>query len=250
MTDEHKRLAIKLRKFKRICPITGYRDESIKVGCPVIVQTDRGIEFGEIIEYTRGLPQTSSRDVKLKKVIRYATQQDMEKVKALPRLEAEAIAAAQQKVKEHELPIKIINLEYLFDTNRVIIYYKTDGRKKISNLRDLARDLSSTLKARVDLRQMSPRDQARIMGGLGPCGRGLCCSLWLEKPRHVTVKMVKEQGMSLSPTKTSGICGRLMCCLEYEYDKKTREAKYDKNRDKKGRAPGKSSPNVQDKNSA
>jgi len=220
MPETKKRLAIRLRKFKRVCPITGYRKESIKIGSPVVVQTDRGIEFGEIVEYSRGLPRASSRDVKLKKVIRYATREDLEKVKTLPELEAKALLTAQEKVKEHELPVKVINLEYLFDTNRVIIYYKVDGRKKVSNLRDLSRDLSSTLKTRVDLRQISPRDQARLMGGLGPCGRGLCCSLWLNKPRHVTVKMVKEQGMSLSPTKTSGICGRLMCCLEYEYEKK------------------------------
>ena len=219
MVKENKNLAIKLRKFKRVCPITGYKKESIRVGAPVIVQTDRGIEFGEISQYQRGLPKALSRDVKLKKVVRYATPEDLEKVKALPGLEDKALGVVQQKVKEHELPIKIINLEYLFDTSRLIIYYRVGAGKKIGNLRDLTRDVSSTLKARVDMRQISPRDQARLLGGLGPCGRELCCSRWLEKPKHVTVKMVKEQGLALSPTKTSGICGRLMCCMEYEYKK-------------------------------
>jgi len=222
--DKH-RMAIKLRKFSRVCPITGYKEESIKIGAPVIVQTDRGIEYGEIAAYQRGLPKALSRDVRLKKVIRYATTEDVAKVKALPGLESKAIAVAAEKAKEHELPIKVVNSEYLFDTNRVIIYYKVQEGKKVRNLRDLTRDLSTNLEARVNLRQVSPRDEARICGGLGPCGRSLCCSVWLEKPRHVTVKMVKEQGMQISPTKTSGICGRLMCCLEYEYEKKNKGGK-------------------------
>jgi cell fate regulator YaaT (PSP1 superfamily) len=221
MSDKDKlNLAIRLRKFNRLCPITGYKEESIKVGVPVVVQTDRGIEFGEIVAFSRGVPKTLSRDVKLKKVIRYATPEDMKKAAEIPTLESKGLQTAAQKAKEHELPIKIINIEYLFDTNRVVVYYKVAEGKKVKNLRDLSRDLSGTLKARVDLRQLSPRDEARIIGGLGPCGRQLCCATWLSKPRYVTVKMVKEQGLAISPTKTSGVCGRLMCCIEYEYNKK------------------------------
>lgn len=216
--DKHQ-LAIKLRKFNRICPITGYKEESIKVGAPVIVQTDRGVEYGEIVSYLRGLPKGLSHDVKLKKVIRYATQQDLEKVQGLDQLEAKAQAVAAQKAQEHELPIKIVGAEYLFDTTHTTIYYKGKDGENVKNLRDLTRDLSTSLEARVTLRQVSPRDEARMSGGLGPCGRQLCCSTWLEKPKHVTVKMVKNQGLAISPTKTSGVCGRLMCCLEYEYDK-------------------------------
>jgi cell fate regulator YaaT (PSP1 superfamily) len=222
MSNKNKepQMAIKLRKFNRICPITGYKEESIKVGAPVVVQTDRGIEFGEIIECRRGLSKSLSRDVKLKKVIRYATVEDLNKVKALPFLEEKAKSVAAEKVKEHELPIKIVNAEYLFDTSKVMVYYKVQEGKKVKNLRDLTRDLSTVLEARVALRQISPRDEARISGGLGPCGRMLCCFTWLDKPRHVTVKMAKEQGLAISPTKTSGVCGRLMCCLDYEYEKR------------------------------
>lgn len=216
MTDK-KNMAIRLRKFNRICPITGYKEESIKVGAPVIVQTDRGLEYGEIAYFSHGLPKALSRDVRLKKVIRYATEEDLEKVKTLSGLEEKARGESIQRISEHEMPIKLVNVEYLFDTNRVIVYYKVEEGKKVRHLRDLTRDLSSTLKARVDLRQVSPRDEARILGGLGPCGRPLCCSVWLEKPKHVTVKMVKDQGLQISPSKTSGICGRLMCCLGYEY---------------------------------
>ena len=218
MTD-HLKLAIKLRKFNRVCPITGYREESIRIGSPVIVQTDRGIEFGEIISFQRGYPRALSRDVRLKKVVRYATVEDLEKEKTIPEMEANAIAEALRKAREHELPIKIINLEYLFDTTRVMVYYRLEEGKKIPNLRDFSRDLSTALSARVDLRQVSPRDEARLFGGMGICGRPLCCSVWLEKPRHVTVKMAKGQGLSVSSAKTAGACGRLMCCLEYEYEK-------------------------------
>ncbi|MBI5400228.1 hypothetical protein HZB07_06470 [Candidatus Saganbacteria bacterium] len=213
-------LAIKLRKFERLCPIIGYKEGSIKVGAPVIVQTDRGIESGEIQEFPRGLPRAVSHDVKLKKVLRYATPQDLEKISSLPGLEAKALQTAAEKAKEHELKIKIIAVEYLFDTARAVIYYKQKDGDKEKNLRDLTRDIAASLGARVDLRQISPRDEARMIGGLGPCGRGLCCSIWLDKPRHVTVRMVKDQGLPISPTKTAGICGRLMCCLEYEHEKK------------------------------
>ncbi len=217
---EKKQMAIRLRRFNRVCPITGYNEETIKVGAPVVVQTDRGLEYGELIAYHHGLPRGLSRDVKLKKVIRYATAEDVEKAGQLPGLEKEALDIVNQKVAEHELNLKVFNLEYVFDQSRVIVYYKLFEGKRAPNVRDLAKELSTILKSRVELKQVSPRDEARILGGLGPCGRPLCCSVWLEKPKHVTVKMVKEQGLALSPTKTAGVCGRLLCCLEYEHVKK------------------------------
>lgn len=218
MTDQLK-LGIKLRKFNRVCPITGYKEEAIRIGAPVIVQTDRGIEFGEIVQFLHGFPRALSRDVRLKKVVRYATPEDMAKEKTIQEQEEKALAAAAQKVKEHELPMRIVSLEYLFDSTRAIVYYRLKEGEKATNLRDLTRDLSVTFSARVDLRQLSPRDEARLFGGVGPCGRPLCCSVWLDKPKHVTVKMAKEQGLAISPTKTSGVCGRLMCCLEYEHER-------------------------------
>lgn len=218
MTDGLK-LGIKLRKFNRVCPITGYREESIRVGSPVIVQTDRGIEYGEIVSFARGLPRALSRDVRLKKVVRYATAEDVEKEKQITEMEGKFFAAAVQKTKEYELPIKIINLEYLFDASRAVVYYRAGEGQKSVNLRDFSRDLSVTFSARIDMRLVSPRDEARLFGGMGPCGRPLCCSVWLEKPKHVTVKMVKDQGLAMSSAKTAGVCGRLMCCLEYEYER-------------------------------
>ncbi|MFA4843554.1 MAG: regulatory iron-sulfur-containing complex subunit RicT [Candidatus Margulisiibacteriota bacterium] len=218
--SEHMNLGIRLRKFNRICPITGYREESIKIGSPVIVQTDRGIEYGEIIACPRGFPRALSRDVKLKKVIRYATAEDVEKEHQIGELEKKALLQAQVKIKEHELSLKIIAIEFLFDASQAIVYHHVSEGSKAQNLRDFSRDLASVFSARVDMRQVSPRDEARLFGGVGPCGRSLCCSVWLDKPKHVTVKMVKEQGLAMSPTKTAGVCGRLMCCLEYEHGAK------------------------------
>lgn len=214
--SRHFKLGIKLRKFGRICPITGYKEDAIRVGSPVIVQTDRGIEFGEIISSANGQQGMISRDVHLRKVVRYATPEDIEKEQAVRQKEEKFFAAASEKIKEHELQVRVISLELLFDGTRVIVYYRAKEGGKKPNLRDLTRDLSVTFSARVDLQPLSPRDEARFFGGAGPCGRSLCCSVWLDKPKHVTVKMAKQQGLAISPTKTSGVCGRLMCCLEYE----------------------------------
>ena len=220
-----KKMAIRLRKFGRLCPITGYREESIKVGSPVIVQTDRGVEFGEIVAYARGLPKKIARDVRLKKVLRYATDDDIKAERELEAKEEAAIRVAVDKITEDEFPIKVVNAEYIFDQNRAVFYYKLEEGKRVPNLKELKRDLARMLKTKVDLRQVSPRDEAMMFGGLGPCGRPLCCMAWLDRPKHVTVKMVKDQGLQISPTRTSGLCGRLMCCLEYEYEGKDKKRK-------------------------
>jgi len=213
-----KHLAIKLRKFGRVCLITGYKEKAIKVGALVIVVTDRGEEIGQIIAFDKGLPRSVSQDVRLKKVLRYATEQDILSARELPAREEEALKFVVEKVKEYELKIKVANVEMIFSGQRIIFFYKVEEGKKAPNLRTLSRDLASQLKARVEFKQISPREEARLQGGLGPCGKGLCCATWLEKPKHVTVRMVKEQGLSLSPLRTSGMCGRLMCCLAYEHE--------------------------------
>ncbi|MFA4858515.1 MAG: regulatory iron-sulfur-containing complex subunit RicT [Candidatus Margulisiibacteriota bacterium] len=213
------KLAIRLRKFGRVCPITGYNEQSIKVGAPVIVGTDRGVEFGWIIAYPKGYPHTSTKDVRLKKVIRYASEEDLKIAAGLEGKEETAQKTALEKIKQYDLPIKIVNVEVIFDGARTVYYYKVEENKKIvRGTRDLEKDLSRLLQTRVEMKQVSPRDVARMLGGLGPCGKNLCCATWLTKPKHVTVKMVKEQGLQLSPTKTAGICGRLMCCLGYEIE--------------------------------
>ncbi len=211
-----KKLAIKLRKFNRICPIAGYKEESIKVGAQVIVLTDRGEECGSIVAFSHKYPKMTASDVRLKKVIRYATEEDINIIRDLPRMDNEALVRAAEKIKEFELIIKLIDVEYLFDTKKVNIYYKVQKDKHTPDLKAFRKDLGMSLQAEVTMRSLTPRDEAKIYSGLGPCGRALCCASWLEKPRHITVKMVKEAGFSISPTRTSGICGRLMCCFGYD----------------------------------
>ncbi len=168
----------------------------------------------------RGFPKGLTCDVRLRKVVRYANADDMRHIESLDALEEKAMKVGMQKAREHEIPIKIINVEYLFDEKKVHFYYRITHQKKALNTKELAKDLATTLNAKVDLHLVSPRDEAKIIGGLGPCGRPLCCVAWLDKPRHVAVKALKEKGISISPTKTSGICGRLMCCLQYEDEDK------------------------------
>jgi cell fate regulator YaaT (PSP1 superfamily) len=186
------------------------------VGARVIVETDRGIEAGQIVSFDKGFPKSTSREVRLRKVIRYATAEDINNIEKLNQLEEKASRLAMQKVKEHELPIRMIGIEYLFDDKKVHFYYRVTQQKKALNIKELAKDLATILGAKVEMHLVSPRDEAKMIGGLGLCGRGLCCVAWLDKPRHVSVKELKEQGISISPSKTSGICGRLMCCLQYE----------------------------------
>lgn len=153
-------------------------------------------------------------------MIRYASAEDLRRIEELDAKEDKAMKIGMQKVHEHELPIKIINVEYLFDEKKVHYYYRVIQQKKGLNTKEVTKDLAATLNAKVDMHLVSPRDEAKIIGGLGPCGRPLCCVAWLDKPRHVGVKALKEQGIAISPTKTSGICGRLMCCLQYEIEEK------------------------------
>jgi cell fate regulator YaaT (PSP1 superfamily) len=215
------KLAIKLRKFNRICPITGYKEGTIKIGAAVIVLTDRGEEFGTIVTFPKKYPSISNQDVRLKKVIRYATEEDLKLAASLDPMEENARAVAAEKAKEYELPLKVIAAEFLFETKKAHIYYKMEKDKKTPDLKAYRKDLSTGLQAEVTLRNVTARDEAKFLGGLGPCGRTLCCYKWLEKPRHVTVKMVKEQGFQISPLRTSGMCGRLMCCFGYEGENKS-----------------------------
>lgn len=185
----------------------------------MIVETDRGIEAGQIVSFEKGFPKGLTSDVRLRKVVRYANAQDMCHIETLDAKEENALKVGMKKVHEHELPIKIINVEFLFDDKKAHFYYRVIHQKKGLNIKEITKDLAATLGAKIDMHLVSPRDEAKIIGGLGPCGRPLCCVAWLDKPRHVSVKALKEQGISISPTKTSGICGRLMCCLQYEGEK-------------------------------
>lgn len=184
----------------------------IKKGDYVIVETARGIEFGECVI---GLKEIKEEEIvsPLKSVIRIADEKDILKHKENKEKEKEALDICLNKIQEHKLDMKLIDVEYTFDNHKVIFYFTADGR---IDFRELVKDLATIFKTRIELRQIGVRDEAKMLGGLGPCGRSLCCSTFLGDFASVSIKMAKEQNLSLNPTKISGICGRLMCCLNYE----------------------------------
>lgn len=186
----------------------------INAGANVIVETARGIEFGEAVIPTREI--TDDEVVApLKKVMRVATEEDIQHASENSRKEKEAFATCLQKIRDHNLEMKLIDVEYTFDNNKILFYFTADGRV---DFRELVKDLAAVFKTRIELRQIGVRDESKMMGGIGVCGRALCCSSYLGEFQPVSIKMAKEQGLSLNPTKISGTCGRLMCCLKYEQD--------------------------------
>ncbi|MBS5939986.1 stage 0 sporulation protein [Clostridium sartagoforme] len=185
---------------------------NINKGSFVVVETARGIEFGECVIGIKEIPETDIV-APLKSVIRVATEEDVEKHNSNKVKEKDALDICLKKIEEHKLNMKLIDVEYTFDNNKVIFYFTADGRV---DFRELVKDLATIFKTRIELRQIGVRDEAKMLGGLGPCGRPLCCSTFLGDFASVSIKMAKEQNLSLNPTKISGICGRLMCCLNYE----------------------------------
>jgi cell fate regulator YaaT (PSP1 superfamily) len=189
-------------------------DIDIQKGNMVIVETVRGIEFGECVIGRKEIKEDNIVSP-LKCVIRKATDGDAEKDSGNKRKEKEAYDVCVDKIHKHELDMKLIDVEYTFDNNKVIFYFTADGRV---DFRELVKDLAAVFRTRIELRQIGVRDEAKMIGGLGPCGRPMCCSTFLGEFAPVSIKMAKEQNLSLNPTKISGICGRLMCCLNYEQD--------------------------------
>ncbi|NLV35760.1 MAG: stage 0 sporulation family protein [Clostridiaceae bacterium] len=186
----------------------------IDTGTNVIVETARGVELGEAVINTREV-RDEEIVAPLKKVMRIATQDDIKHAEENCRSEKEAFATCLEKIKEHQLEMKLIDVEYTFDNNKILFYFTADGRV---DFRELVKDLAAVFKTRIELRQIGVRDEAKMMGGIGICGRVLCCNSYLGEFQPVSIKMAKEQGLSLNPTKISGACGRLMCCLKYEQD--------------------------------
>ncbi|MEH7547028.1 MULTISPECIES: PSP1 domain-containing protein [Bacillaceae] len=180
----------------------------------VIVETVRGVEYGRAVIARK---QVEEHDVvlPLKKVVRIADQKDRMIVEENKQAAQEAYEVCNDKVNEHQLDMKLVDVEYTFDRNKVIFYFTADGRV---DFRELVKDLAAIFRTRIELRQIGVRDEAKMLGGIGPCGRMLCCSTFLGDFDPVSIKMAKDQNLSLNPTKISGLCGRLMCCLKYEND--------------------------------
>jgi len=186
--------------------------QQLKKGDRVIVETVRGIECGEVAMDNREVDD--EQIIKpLKKLIRIANEADIAQFHANKQKEKDAFAICQQKIANHNLDMKLVDVEYTFDGGKVLFYFTADGRV---DFRELVKDLAGVFKTRIELRQIGVRDESKMLGGLGICGRPFCCSSFLGEFQPVSIKMAKEQGLSLNPTKISGACGRLMCCLKYE----------------------------------
>lgn len=189
-------------------------DISFSVNDSVIVETSRGIEFGTVVIKNKKI-EPESITLPLKPIIRPANKNDILTISENTKKEEQALIICQDKIAKHKLSMKLISAEYTFDNSKILFYFTADGRV---DFRDLVKDLASIFKTRIELRQIGVRDQSKVIGGLGICGRELCCSTFLDEFHPVSIKMAKEQGLSLNPTKISGTCGRLMCCLKYEQE--------------------------------
>ena len=180
----------------------------------VIVETARGLECADVAMKNRMVDESDIVQP-LKKIIRIATKEDLVKQKENFKKEKRAFEICEKKIANHGLDMKLTRVEYTFDGSKIIFFFTADGRV---DFRELVKDLAAEFKSRIELRQIGVRDEAKTIGGLGPCGRKLCCSSWLGDFQPVSIKMAKDQSLSLNPTKISGICGRLFCCLKYEHD--------------------------------
>ena len=201
-------------RFKKACKIYYFdpAESGVAKGDHAIVETARGVEYGEVVIGPREVDE-SSIVPPLKPVMRKATAEDDLKLAENKIREKEAFNICLRKIKNHDLPMRLIDVEFTFDVNKIIFYFTADGR---IDFRELVKDLASVFRTRIELRQIGVRDEAKMLGGIGSCGRPLCCATFLGDFEPVSIRMAKDQSLSLNPTKISGICGRLMCCLKYE----------------------------------
>ena len=203
-------------RFKKAGKVYYFDPDKIEVHFNdyVVVETARGIEFGHVVIGPKKIKEEEIVSP-LKRVLRIALNEDFDIHRENKEKAKEAIVICEKKVIEHKLDMKIIDVEYTFDNNKVIFYFTADGRV---DFRDLVKDLAAIFKTRIELRQIGVRDEAKMVGGIGPCGKICCCAQFLGEFEPVSIKMAKEQSLSLNPTKISGLCGRLMCCLKYEQE--------------------------------
>ncbi len=203
-------------RFKKAGKIYYFNPGSLplQAGSTVIVETSRGQELGEVVTEIKEV-QKEDLVLPLKAVVRVAAPEDCQKVQENRRKEEQAFRIGQEKIAKHKLDMKLVDVEYTFDRSKIIFYFTADGRV---DFRELVKDLASVFRTRIELRQIGVRDEAKMIGGLGTCGRELCCCTFLGDFEPVSIRMAKDQNLSLNPTKISGICGRLMCCLRYESD--------------------------------
>lgn len=203
-------------RFKKAGKVYYFDPEGFDIGrgTNVIVETARGMEFGVLSE---DIKEVNEKDIvaPLKKIIRIANEKDEQQYQENMNKKEKAMSLCQEKIDKHKLDMKLVDVEYTFDNSKIIFYFTADGRV---DFRELVKDLAGVFKMRIELRQIGVRDEAKLLGGIGTCGKSLCCHSWLPDFEPVSIKMAKIQNLSLNPTKISGICGRLMCCLKFEND--------------------------------
>ncbi len=205
-------IQVKLRESGRIA-YCHLEHQNVKPGDYVIIEVDKRLDYGQVISESETVLDTDAEKT-FRKIVRVASDSDMKKIEENKRDVREVFNVCAQNIREKRLAMKLIDAEYSFDRSRLIFYFTAEGR---IDFRDLVKEMADKFKARIDLRQIGVRDEARIFGGLGCCGRSLCCASFLHDFEPVTIKMAKEQNLPLNPSKISGVCGRLMCCLSYEY---------------------------------
>lgn len=203
-------------RFKRVGKIYYFspNDTEINVGEKVIVETSRGVECGDVVLGNRKI-KDEELTAPLKSIIRIATKKDLDKIEQNKKNEAEAFKICEEKIAKHGLNMNLVDVECTFDNNKLLFYFTSENRV---DFRELVKDLASVFRTRIELRQIGVRDEAKMLGGLGICGRPFCCKSFLGDFQPVSIKMAKDQSLSLNPSKISGTCGRLMCCLKYEQD--------------------------------
>lgn len=203
-------------RFKSVGKIYYFdpQDNKIKTGDKVIVETARGVECGDVVMTDREIDEKQFGSP-IKPIIRIANENDFKIIKKNEQKEKDAFAICQEKIAAHKLKMNLIDVECTFDNNKLLFYFTAENRV---DFRELVKDLAAVFRTRIELRQIGVRDEAKMLGGLGICGQPFCCSRFLGEFQPVSIKMAKEQGLSLNPTKISGTCGRLMCCLKYEQD--------------------------------
>ena len=203
-------------RFKSVGKIYYFdpKDYDVKMGDKVIVETARGVECGEVALVDREIDETRFTNP-VKGIIRLATPNDKKTIEKNRQKEKDAFKICEQKIAAHKLKMNLIDVECTFDNNKLLFYFTAESRV---DFRELVKDLAAVFRTRIELRQIGVRDEAKMLGGLGICGQPFCCSRFLGEFQPVSIKMAKEQGLSLNPTKISGTCGRLMCCLKYEQD--------------------------------
>ncbi|TAN60201.1 stage 0 sporulation protein [bacterium] len=206
-------IQVKLREMGQVFSFA-CADDNVRAGDYVIAEADRGIDYGHVISEAEAKAGEKPKDEPVRKIMRIADSNDLKQIDDNKAKAKQDYATCVKKIEEYKLDMKLVDCEYSFDRSKIIFYFTAEGRV---DFRDLVKDLAKMFKARIELRQIGVRDEAKLFGGFGICGRTLCCATFLKDFEPVMIKMAKEQGLPLNPPKISGICGRLMCCLSYEY---------------------------------